>query len=163
MKLNLSADNLSTIRWWVSAFHAIYKDCCGHTGAMISLCIGAAISFSNKQKINTKSFTKSEIVGTDQALSSILHIQSSLKPRSTLLNKTFYSKTINQQCIKKSTDNYPAQNAPNKSNVANSSFMIKLLLMAILRFYIALLKLCGPMFSLNPNKVDPSALIGATS
>jgi hypothetical protein len=36
---------------------------------------GAMISFSNKQKINTKSSTKSELVSADQALSSILHTQ----------------------------------------------------------------------------------------
>ncbi len=39
----------------------------------MSLGKGAAISFSNKQKINTKSSTKSELVGADQALTLILH------------------------------------------------------------------------------------------
>jgi hypothetical protein len=39
----------------------------------MSLRNGAPISFSNKQKINTKSSTESELVGTDQALFSILH------------------------------------------------------------------------------------------
>jgi hypothetical protein len=73
MKLNLSMDNLSTIRWWVDASHTIHKVYCGHTGAMMSLSKGATISFSNKQKINTKSSTESELVGTDQALSCILH------------------------------------------------------------------------------------------
>jgi hypothetical protein len=42
---------------------------------MISLGKGAAISFSNKQKINTKSSKESELVGANQALSSILHTQ----------------------------------------------------------------------------------------
>jgi hypothetical protein len=43
---------------------------------MMSLGKGATISFlSNKQKINTKSSTESELVGADQALSSILHTQ----------------------------------------------------------------------------------------
>jgi hypothetical protein len=75
MKLNLSADNLATIRWWVDASHTIHKDCWGSTEAMMSLGKGVAISLSNKQKINTKSFTESELVGADQALSSILHTQ----------------------------------------------------------------------------------------
>ena len=39
----------------------------------MSLGKGAVISFSNKHRINTKSFTESELVGADQALSSILH------------------------------------------------------------------------------------------
>jgi hypothetical protein len=73
MKLNLTAHNLTTIKWWVDALHATHKDCCGHMGAMMLLGKGATISFSNKLKINTKSSTKSELVGADQALSSILH------------------------------------------------------------------------------------------
>jgi hypothetical protein len=75
MKLNFSADNLTTICWWVDASHAIHDDCRGHTGAMMSLGKGAAITFFNKQKINNKSSTKLELVGADQALSSILHTQ----------------------------------------------------------------------------------------
>jgi hypothetical protein len=41
--------------------------------AMMSIGKGAAISFSIKQKLNTKSSTESELVGANQALSSILH------------------------------------------------------------------------------------------
>jgi hypothetical protein len=73
MKLNLSADNLTTIRWWVDATHVVHDNCRGYTGAMMSLGKGAAISFSNKQKINIKSSTELELVGANQALSSILH------------------------------------------------------------------------------------------
>jgi hypothetical protein len=65
----------STIRWWVNTSHIVHKDCRGHTGAMMLLAKGATASFSNKQKINTKSFTESELVGIDQALSSILRTQ----------------------------------------------------------------------------------------
>jgi hypothetical protein len=73
MKLNLSDNNLTTICWWVDALHATYNDCCGHMGTMMSLGNRANISFSNKLKITTKGSTKSELVGADQALSSILH------------------------------------------------------------------------------------------
>jgi hypothetical protein len=72
MKLN-TAHNLTTIRWWFDASHATHKDCCSHMGAMMSLSKGATISFLNKLKINTKSSTKSEVIGANQALSSILH------------------------------------------------------------------------------------------
>ncbi len=81
MKLKLSADNISTICWWVDASHDVYKDCQGHTEAMMSLGKGAVISFSNKQNINTKSSTKSELAGADQALSSILHTQYFIEAR----------------------------------------------------------------------------------
>ncbi len=73
MKLNLSANNLTCLRWWVDTSHALHDDCQGHTGAMLSLGKGAAISFSNKHRINSKSSTESKLIGTDQALSSILH------------------------------------------------------------------------------------------
>jgi hypothetical protein len=73
MKLNLTAHNLNTIQWWVNALHATCKDCRGHMGAVVSLGKGATISFSNKLKINAKSSTKSELIGTNKALFSILH------------------------------------------------------------------------------------------
>ncbi len=73
MKLNLSANNLTTIQWWVKASHATHNDCRGHMGAMTSLGKDTTISFSNKLKVNTKSSTESELAGADQALSSILH------------------------------------------------------------------------------------------
>jgi hypothetical protein len=73
MKLNLSANNLTVICWWVDASHATHDNCRGHMGTMMSLSKGATISFSNKLKITTKSSTESKLMGTDQALSSILH------------------------------------------------------------------------------------------
>jgi hypothetical protein len=82
MKLNLFADNLTTIHWWVDAPHAVHDNCRGHTGSMMSLGKGAAMSFSNKQKINTKSSTESELVGADQALSSILHTRHFIETQS---------------------------------------------------------------------------------
>jgi hypothetical protein len=73
MKLNLSANNITTICWWGDASHATHGNCCGHMGAMMSLGKGATISFSNKLKNATKSSTKSKLLGADQALLSILH------------------------------------------------------------------------------------------
>jgi hypothetical protein len=73
MKLNLSADNLTNIQWWVDVSHAIHNNCRGYTGAMMSMGKGAVISFSNKQKINTKSSSKSKLVSPNHTLSSILH------------------------------------------------------------------------------------------
>jgi hypothetical protein len=65
MKLNLSANNLTTIQWWVNTSYTTHDDCQGHMGAMMSLGKGATISFSNKLKVNTKSSTESELVGAD--------------------------------------------------------------------------------------------------
>jgi hypothetical protein len=46
-------------------------DCKGQSGAMVSFGQGMPISFSRKQKLNTRSSTKSEIVGVDDAMPSV--------------------------------------------------------------------------------------------
>jgi hypothetical protein len=48
MKLNLSAENITCVCWWVDASHAVHDNCKGHTGEMMSLGTGAAIRFSKK-------------------------------------------------------------------------------------------------------------------
>jgi hypothetical protein len=70
--LRLSVDNLSYSRWFIDASHAVHWDCKGQTGAGMTLGKGAAICFSKKQKINTKSSTETELVGVDDAMPSIL-------------------------------------------------------------------------------------------
>ncbi len=52
----------------------------------MSLGKGATISFSNKLKINTKRSTKSELVGADQVLSSILHARYFIKAQGYFVN-----------------------------------------------------------------------------
>ena len=64
--------NMSTVRWWVDASDRTHEDCKGHTGLMMSLGKGAAISGSRKIKINTKSSTESELVALDDVLPTIL-------------------------------------------------------------------------------------------
>ena len=63
LKLCLSADTLSVIQWYVDASHQTHDDCKGHTGAFLTFGAGATTSSLNKQKINTKSSTETEIVG----------------------------------------------------------------------------------------------------
>ena len=72
MKLTLSADNLSIVKWWVDASHAVHDDCKSHTGASMTLGKGMALSMSRKQKINGKSSNESELIGVDDALPQIL-------------------------------------------------------------------------------------------
>ena len=72
MPLILSADSMMMPRWWVDAAYAVHHDCKGHTGAGMSLGRGMAMSYSWKQKINTKSLTEAEIVGVDDSLTYIL-------------------------------------------------------------------------------------------
>ena len=44
MKLTLSADNLSVVKWWVDASHAMHDDCKSHTGASMLLGKGMPIN-----------------------------------------------------------------------------------------------------------------------
>ena len=53
MKLNITVDSLSTITWYVDASYGVHYDCKGHTGMMMTLGAGAAMSMSKAQKLNT--------------------------------------------------------------------------------------------------------------
>jgi hypothetical protein len=72
LPLTLSVDNLQCTKWQVDASHGTHVDCKGQTGAALTLGTGAAISFSRKQKVNTRSSTETELVGVDDAMPSIL-------------------------------------------------------------------------------------------
>ncbi len=72
MPLILLADLLTLSRWWVDAAYAVHDDCWGHTGAGMSVGQGMALSYSWKQKINTKSSTEAELVGVDDLLGYLL-------------------------------------------------------------------------------------------
>ena len=72
MKLCITVDSLSTIRWYVDASYGVHYDCNGDTGMMMTLGAGAAVSMSKAQKLNTASSTESELVGVHDALPDIL-------------------------------------------------------------------------------------------
>ena len=50
----------------------VHWDCKGQTGAGMTLGKGAVLSYSWKQKINTKSSTETELVAVDDAIGNIL-------------------------------------------------------------------------------------------
>jgi len=54
--------------WWVDASFAVHPDMKSHTGMCVSLGRGCLYSRSTKQKINTKSSTEAELVGTHDCL-----------------------------------------------------------------------------------------------
>lgn len=60
------------MRWFVDAAHMVHWDCKGQTGATMTMGKGAILSYSWKQKLNTKSSTETELVGVDDAISNIL-------------------------------------------------------------------------------------------
>lgn len=72
LKLTLTVDSLSTLKWYVDGSHQTHEDCRGHTGALFTMGKGAITSSSRKQKINTKSSTETELVAVDDKLGDIL-------------------------------------------------------------------------------------------
>ena len=56
------------LQTWINASYTTHRDMRGHTGGIISMGYGAVIHGCSKQKINTKSSTKSEIVGVSNFL-----------------------------------------------------------------------------------------------
>ena len=70
--LRLSADNTNILKWYIDASYAIHPDMKGHTGGVLTMGNGAIIAKSLKQKLNAKSSTEAELIGTDDILSDVL-------------------------------------------------------------------------------------------
>ena len=68
----LSADNLYVIKWYVDSSFVVHPDFCSHTGVIMTYGRGSLQSMSKKQKLNTRSSTKAELVGADDASTLIL-------------------------------------------------------------------------------------------
>ena len=67
MKLILTVDKLGLIIWYVYALYAIHAYCKEQMGALMTFGKGVIVSFSWKQKINTKSSTEAKLVGAVNA------------------------------------------------------------------------------------------------
>jgi hypothetical protein len=70
--LTLSAHSLYNVQWWVDASYAVHPDIKSHTGGALSLRTGVIYGTSKQQKLNTKSSTESELVGTDNVMPQVL-------------------------------------------------------------------------------------------
>jgi len=68
MPLILGADSLAKSKSWVDAAYAVHDDMKSHTGGATSLGCGAIMCKSTKQKLNTKSSTEAEVVGSSDYL-----------------------------------------------------------------------------------------------
>ncbi len=63
LNLILSADNIQAMHTWVDALYAVHRNMHSHTGGCTSFGGRMVHAKSVKQKINTKSSTKAEVVG----------------------------------------------------------------------------------------------------
>ena len=72
MKLNLAVDNMNSLHWYVDASYGTHSDLKGHTGMIMTMGKGAAMSASKKHKLNSKSSTEAELIGIDDVIGQIL-------------------------------------------------------------------------------------------
>ena len=72
LPLLIGWDKSGVFTWSVDALFAVHQDMRSHTGAALSMGKGSLMSMSTKQKINTKSSTKAELVGVDDAMNFIV-------------------------------------------------------------------------------------------
>ena len=72
MKLCLTVDSLHTLPWWVDASYAVHWDSRSHTGMVMLMGLGAAMSGGLQQKLNTSSSTEAELVGINDELCYIM-------------------------------------------------------------------------------------------
>ncbi len=72
LKLRLSIDNLGLLKWFVDTLHNTHWDCKGHGRAMLTMGRGAAMSYSRKVKLNSRSSTKTELLMLDMYMPEML-------------------------------------------------------------------------------------------
>ena len=70
--LNTACRHAEYIKWYVDTSFAVHADFKSHTGVAMTMGKGAIMSMSQKQKLNTKSSTISELVGADDATTIML-------------------------------------------------------------------------------------------
>ena len=73
--LTLMETDLRVINWWVDGSYAVHPDFKGQTGGKMSMGVGAIYSTSQKQKINTRSSTETEIVAVYDCIPQILWVR----------------------------------------------------------------------------------------
>ena len=67
-----SIDNSGMLKWYIVGSYVEHPNIRGHTGGGLEMGRGFPILVSIKQKINTRSSTKSEIFGVDQLMPLVL-------------------------------------------------------------------------------------------
>ena len=72
MPLVIGADGSGNLVWNIDAAFAVHPNYKSHTGAVLMMGHGAVLSILSKQKINTKSSTKAELVGVDNAMTFVM-------------------------------------------------------------------------------------------
>ena len=101
--MKLKADNLQVVIWYVDASFAVHPDYRSLTGAVMTLGEGSIIAMSKKQKLNTRSSTEVELVGADDAATSILWMGLFMEKQGYSLRKIFCLRITRVQSCWKTT------------------------------------------------------------
>ena len=70
--IKMDADGIMIIKWWIDVSYGVHKDFQGHTGGTIILGTRQPSSTPQKQKLNTRSSTESELVGIENIMPMVL-------------------------------------------------------------------------------------------
>jgi hypothetical protein len=90
MPLILGADSLAKSKLWVDAAYAVHDDMKSHTGGATSLGRGAIMCKSTKQKLNAKSSTEAEVVGSSDYLPNAIWARMFLAKQGYELSKNIF-------------------------------------------------------------------------
>jgi hypothetical protein len=85
--LTLGADDITNMKTWVDVSYGIHDDCKSHTGGLMSWGWGVLLSKCQKQKLNTKSSTESEIVGVSDYLPNAIWARMFLEGQGFVINE----------------------------------------------------------------------------
>ena len=66
LKLTLSVESTTSVKWWEDASYGVHQDMKSHTGGSLSLGRGVLFSKSTKQKLNSKSSTEAELIASSE-------------------------------------------------------------------------------------------------
>jgi hypothetical protein len=70
--MTLTIEPNNSPKWWVDSSYAMHPDMKSHMGIFMTICKGGTYTSSCKQKLNTKSSTKAELVDIDDAMAQVL-------------------------------------------------------------------------------------------
>jgi hypothetical protein len=99
----VAADDLSALFTWIDAAYAVHPNMRSHTGGAMSMGTGVLHCKSSKQKLNTKSSTEAEVVGTSDYVPYSIHMAMFMKHQGYELKSNVLFQD-NQSAIKMETN-----------------------------------------------------------
>ena len=80
----IGIEGIEVLHTWIDALYAVHPDMKSHTGGCIVYGLGIIDSGSMKQKLNSKSLTESEVIGTSNYLSRTIWVKMFLEEQGML-------------------------------------------------------------------------------